>query len=110
MAAARPASSQSCPHPAFAGFQLIQSTPIPLRRFRNALRDIFHMDSICPCALAKVAGMMNSNQMELGLKAKQARQRAREKQRRQQRAQWWFAQMRRVVDGALEWKPEKAEG
>ncbi len=68
------------------------------------------MDSICPGALAKVGGMMNTNQMELGLKAKQARATARQKQRRQQRAQWWFAQMRRVVDTALEWKPVKNEG
>jgi hypothetical protein len=67
------------------------------------------MDSICPGALAKVGGMMNTNQMELSLKAKQLRASAREKQRRQQRAQWWFAQMRRVVDTALEWKPEKLE-
>jgi hypothetical protein len=25
--------------------------------------------------------------------------------RRQSRAQWWFAQMRRVVNQALDWKP-----
>lgn len=52
--------------------------------------------------------MMNTNQMELTLKAKQARLTARQKQQRAQRAQWWFAQMRRVVDTALEWKPEGA--
>jgi hypothetical protein len=68
------------------------------------------MDSICPCAVAKVGGMMNTNQMELSLKAKQARVTAKQKQQRQQRAQWWFAQMRRVVDTALEWKPTKVEG
>jgi hypothetical protein len=67
------------------------------------------MDSICPGAFVKVGGMMNANQMELGLKAKQVRATARQKQQRQQRAQWWFAQMRRVVDTALEWKPQKAE-
>jgi hypothetical protein len=53
---------------------------------------------------------MNTNQMELSLKAKQLRAAARQKQRREQRAQWWFAQMRRVVDTALEWKPQKVEG
>ncbi len=53
---------------------------------------------------------MNTNQMELSLKSKQMRATARQKQRRQQRAQWWFAQMRRAVDSALEWKPQKAEG
>ena len=68
------------------------------------------MDSLCPCAPAKVAGDMNTNQMELSLKAKQARATAKQKQRREQRAQWWFAQMRRVVDTALEWKPQKAQG
>jgi len=68
------------------------------------------MDSICPCALAKVAGNMNTNQMELSLKAKQARATAGQKQRRQERAQWWFAQMRRVVASSLEWKPQKAQG
>jgi hypothetical protein len=68
------------------------------------------MDSICPGAPAKVAGDMNTNQMELSLKAKQVRVTAAQKQRRQQRAEWWFAQMRRVVAASLEWKPQKAEG
>lgn len=56
--------------------------------------------------------MMNiiTQQMELGLKAKENRSAARLKQRRRERAQWWFTQMRRVVDNALEWKPEKAQG
>jgi hypothetical protein len=48
--------------------------------------------------------------MELGLKAKQAHATAAQKQRRQQRAQWWFGQMRRVVAASLEWKPQKIEG
>ncbi len=68
------------------------------------------MDSICPGAPAKVGGKMNTNQMELSLKAKQARPTAAQKQRRQQRAQWWFGQMRRVVAASLEWKPQKLEG
>jgi hypothetical protein len=57
-----------------------------------------------------VGGMMNTNQMELGLKAKQLRAAAAQKQRRQERAQWWFGQMRRVVAASLEWKPQKVEG
>jgi hypothetical protein len=68
------------------------------------------MDSICPGGSVKVAGNMNANQMELGLKARQARAAAGQKQRRQQRAQWWFGQMRRVVAASLEWKPQKMEG
>jgi hypothetical protein len=71
---------------------------------------IFHLDSICPGGFVKVAGMMNTNQMELSLKARQMRATAAQKQRRQQRAQWWFGQMRRVVAASLEWKPQKVEG
>jgi hypothetical protein len=81
----------------------------PNRHSRN-FQKYFHMDSICPGAPAKVAGNMNTNQMELSLKEKRVRATAAQKQRRQQRAQWWFAQMRRVVDTSLEWKPQKAEG
>jgi hypothetical protein len=47
---------------------------------------------------------MNMNeiaQMELGLAGKTGRGRSRKKAR----AQWWFSQMRRVVDAAMEWKP-----
>ena len=82
----------------------------PKNRVRKKFTKYFHLDSLCPSGFVKVGGMMNTNQMELGLKAKQARATARQKQRRQQRAQWWFAQMRRVVDSAMEWKPQKAEG
>ena len=46
---------------------------------------------------------MNSNQMQLGLKARQGRGGARQKQRRQERAQWWFAQMRAAVASAMDW-------
>lgn len=41
--------------------------------------------------------MMNTNQMELVLKVKPARLTLSQKQRRVERAQWWFAQMRRIV-------------
>jgi hypothetical protein len=49
---------------------------------------------------------MNANridQMELGLNAKTRRLARRQ---RRQRAQWWFVQMRRVVDAAMEWRPQ----
>jgi hypothetical protein len=81
----------------------------PKRHSRN-FKKYFHLDSLCPGASARVVAKMNTNQMELSLKAKQVRATAAQKQRRQQRAQWWFAQMRRVVAASLEWKPQKAEG
>jgi hypothetical protein len=81
----------------------------PKRHSRN-IQKYFHMDSICPGASVKVAGNMNTNQMELSLKARQVRATAAQKQRRLERAQWWFAQMRRVVAASLEWKPQKMEG
>jgi hypothetical protein len=48
---------------------------------------------------------MNTKQMELRLEAKRVRVSDRQKQNPKQRAQWWFSQMRRVVDAALEWQP-----
>jgi hypothetical protein len=47
------------------------------------------------------------NQMELTLPAK-ARLGRQARQSRRQRAQWWFGQMRRVVDAAMEWSPVPA--
>jgi hypothetical protein len=90
-------------------FHTKQELARPKRHSRN-FQKYFHMDSICPGASAKVAGDMNTNQMELSLKEKQVRATAGQKQRRQQRAQWWFGQMRRVVAASLEWKPQKVEG
>jgi hypothetical protein len=50
--------------------------------------------------------MLNSNQMELGLDSKTAlRAAAARRQNRLQRAQWWFKQMRRVVNNAMDWPP-----
>ena len=48
---------------------------------------------------------MNTNQMELSLQAGKVRASARRQAQRKQRAQWWFNQMRRVVDAAMEWQP-----
>ena len=42
------------------------------------------------------------NQLELGFAGRRSRGLAR--QRRTQRANWWFTQMRRVVDGAVAWQ------
>jgi hypothetical protein len=52
---------------------------------------------------------MNANeirQMELSLDARSLRLARRARHQRRQRAQWWFAQMRRVVGAAMEWRPE----
>ncbi len=50
--------------------------------------------------------MITTNQMELGFEQQQlsANGRARHSSR-QTRADWWFRQMRRVVDLAMEWRP-----
>ncbi|MGA2748500.1 MAG: hypothetical protein ABSG59_06970 [Verrucomicrobiota bacterium] len=51
---------------------------------------------------------MNINridQMELRLNAKAAHRTRQAGQKRRQRAQWWFGQMRRVVNAAMEWRP-----
>jgi hypothetical protein len=44
--------------------------------------------------------------MELSLTAKSQRLARQARRQRRERAQWWFAQMRRVVDAAMEWRPE----
>ena len=48
---------------------------------------------------------MISDQMELSLAARNSRSRRARHQNRRQRAQWWFARMRSVVDATLEWTP-----
>jgi hypothetical protein len=52
--------------------------------------------------------MITTNQMELGFKQLQLSASATERHRRQTRAEWWFKQMRRVVDLAMEWRPAPA--
>ena len=52
---------------------------------------------------------MNTNevrQMEFSLNGKSHRLARQARRQRRERAQWWFAQMRRVVDAAMEWRPE----
>ena len=48
---------------------------------------------------------MTCDQMELGLAARNRRLRNSRTHDRRQRAQWWFARMRSVVDATLEWTP-----
>jgi hypothetical protein len=51
---------------------------------------------------------MNINridQMELSLAGKGKRRGRQVRQDRRRRAQWWFARMRQVVDGAMDWRP-----
>jgi hypothetical protein len=43
--------------------------------------------------------------MELGFAARNSRRRKQRGHERRQRAQWWFARMRSVVDATLEWTP-----
>jgi hypothetical protein len=45
-------------------------------------------------------------QMELSLNGRSRRTGRPDRRQRRQRAQWWFAQMRRVVETAMEWRPE----
>jgi hypothetical protein len=45
------------------------------------------------------------NQMELTLNGRAMRLSRMARQKRRQRAQWWFGQMRQVVDAAMEWRP-----
>jgi hypothetical protein len=45
-------------------------------------------------------------QMELSLSAKSHRRARQARRQRRERAQWWFAQMRRAVDVAMDWRPE----
>jgi hypothetical protein len=50
--------------------------------------------------------MITTNQMELGLEAQQLSSSASERRHRETRANWWFRQMRHVVDLAMEWRPK----
>jgi len=45
------------------------------------------------------------SQMELSLNAKMLRAARHARRQRRQRAQWWFGQMRRVVNAAIDWQP-----
>jgi len=49
--------------------------------------------------------MTTNEQMELVLAKSQACHSVRRTQRRMSRANWWFQQMREVVDKAVDWQP-----
>jgi len=52
---------------------------------------------------------MKNQQLEIGLRSPTCRRPATLRQRRVARARWWFSQMRRVVDEAIEWKGASAK-
>jgi hypothetical protein len=49
--------------------------------------------------------MNTKEQMELGLAGANRCPRAARRERRLNRAHWWFDQMRQVVDRAIDWEP-----
>jgi hypothetical protein len=51
---------------------------------------------------------MNNQQLEITLQAPACRRPGNYRQRRVSRARWWFGQMRRVVDQAIEGAPSPA--
>jgi hypothetical protein len=52
--------------------------------------------------------MTTNEQMELGIGKTKACPSVKRSQRRQSRANWWFQQMREVVDKAIDWQPAPA--
>jgi hypothetical protein len=48
---------------------------------------------------------MNKEQLEMGLGTNAKARWQRRGQQRQKRAQWWFQQMRLLVNSAIDWKP-----
>jgi len=52
---------------------------------------------------------MNRQQLEISLAVRPCLRPAHRRQRRQARALWWFSQMRRAVNEAVQWKPASAE-
>ncbi|HMP83158.1 MAG TPA: hypothetical protein PKA41_10705 [Verrucomicrobiota bacterium] len=51
---------------------------------------------------------MTNEQMELGYDGVKLQVPPTPRQRRTERATWWFAQMRRVVNEAIDWQPAPA--
>jgi len=49
--------------------------------------------------------MSNKEQMELGFNGTIACRATGTRQRRSSRSEWWFKQMRRAVDCAMDWQP-----
>ena len=70
------------------------------------------MDRICRTPEDRMGGEMkqitNKQQLEITLPTAACRRPGNYRQRRVSRARWWFNQMRRVVDEAIEWAPAPA--
>jgi hypothetical protein len=49
--------------------------------------------------------MINQQQMELGLAGSNRCPRVVRRERRRHQANWWFDQMRQVVERAMDWEP-----
>jgi len=49
--------------------------------------------------------MMTQEQLEFGLATANKCPRVAQREQRQNRANWWFGQMRQVVDRAFDWEP-----
>jgi len=56
----------------------------------------------------KTMNVNDQNQMELGLNKAHGCRSTQRPQRRLSRANWWFQQMREVVDRAVDWRPAPA--
>lgn len=52
---------------------------------------------------------MKKQQLEMGLATTAKANCRRRSQQRKKRAQWWFQQMRGLVDSAIDWKPAPDE-
>jgi hypothetical protein len=50
--------------------------------------------------------MTTNEQLELGFNGKQARVFGKRRETKMARSQWWFAKMREVVAGAMDWQVE----
>ena len=75
---------------------------------RTSPKIIFCVDGFCPTPAFTIAGrnkiMKDQTQMELGFDGRKITCQRRESTR-VSRAQWWFEQMRQVVDRAMDWEP-----
>ena len=71
----------------------------------HGLEVIFISDRRCRTPAAIVLGNMRTNQLEIRLPQPRVCAPRQARQRRQSRAHWWFEQMRRVVDEAVDRRP-----
>jgi hypothetical protein len=91
-----------------AGRQVGAKKLLPASHRVFAGKDISRMDRICRTPEVRMGGemkqLMNKQQLEITLPT-MCRRPGNYRQRRVSRARWWFSQMRRVVDEAVEWAP-----